>query len=159
MWASGYEYPESPEEIDLLRNTTKLLVLGGLFPLSGRLRTGGVEREAGARFAVETINKEQLLLPGYTLKLVTFDTKTDEKETTRLALRLCDEYKVLGLVGEAASANSQAAALIADIYDTAQISYASTSVLLSNKDRYPTFFRTPPSDSFQGLCCRRAIRS
>ena len=124
-----------------------------LFPLTGRLRTGGIEREAAARFAVDQINAKKVLLPNHRLRLINFDTFTDEKESTRLALTLCDQYKVLGLIGEAASVNSQAVALIADIYNTAQISYSSTAVALSDKNRYPTFFRTCPSDAFQGAVC------
>lgn len=139
----------APPPLEEYSRADNELVIGGLFPMTGRLASGGIQREAGARYAVDRINELGDMFPSHTLRLLSFTTATDEKETVRATLRLTDGYNVLGLIGAAASGNSQSAALIADIYNTPQISYSSTSTALSDKSRYPTFFRTVPPDSKQ----------
>lgn len=55
----------------------------------------------------------------------------------------------LGLVGAASSRVSVPVASLLRLFDTLQISYASSSGLLSNRERYTYFYRTIPSDEFQ----------
>ena len=55
----------------------------------------------------------------------------------------------IGLVGAASSRVSVPVASLLRLFDTLQISYASSSALLSNRDRYQYFYRTIPSDDFQ----------
>jgi hypothetical protein len=52
------------------------ILLGGLFPLTGRLGQSGLQRQSAAYFAVDYINKNRTdLLPNITLALVTNDTR------------------------------------------------------------------------------------
>ncbi len=92
--------------------------------------------------------------------LLPFDTQSEEQPTVRATLALSDDYKVLGIVGAASSTESQAASLIAEIFDVPVMSYSSTSAVLSDKIRFRTFFRTVPPDSFQARAvvdiCRKA---
>ncbi|EDO42746.1 predicted protein, partial [Nematostella vectensis] len=53
------------------------------------------------------------------------------------------------VIGGAASPISLNIANVLSVNDIPQISYSSTSVLLSNKDVYPSFLRTIPSDTYQ----------
>ena len=56
---------------------------------------------------------------------------------------------IIGVVGAASSRVSVPVAGLLRLFDTLQISYASSSNLLSNRDRYEYFYRTIPSDGFQ----------
>ena len=55
----------------------------------------------------------------------------------------------IGLIGAASSRISVPVASLLRLFDTLQISYASSSGLLSNRERYTYFYRTIPSDEFQ----------
>jgi serine/threonine protein kinase/ABC-type branched-subunit amino acid transport system substrate-binding protein/type II secretory pathway pseudopilin PulG len=110
---------------------------------------GLAHKSTAARLAVNQINEKGTLLPNKVLRMLSFDTVTEERPTVRATLSLCDDYKVLGIVGAASSTESTAAALLAEIFDTSLISYASTSATLSDKERFRTFYRTVPPDSFQ----------
>lgn len=59
------------------RNGKRIISLLGLFELSTRngLRVEGLSELAAAELAVKHINKRERLLPGYTLQLITNDTK------------------------------------------------------------------------------------
>ena len=57
--------------------------------------------------------------------------------------------KIIAVVGGASSSISTSVSNILSAEDMPQISYSSTSVALSNKDRYPNFLRTLPSDIHQ----------
>ena len=41
------------------------------------------------------------------------------------------------------------------IFHVPQVSYLSTAVVLSNKELYPYFFRTVPSDTFQAKVLKK----
>lgn len=56
----------------------------------------------------------------------------------------------IAVLGAGNSVISSAVNNILGIFKVPQIGYASTSRLLSNKNRYPTFLRTVPPDSHQG---------
>ena len=57
--------------------------------------------------------------------------------------------RFIGIVGPAASSNSMYINKVIRFKHIPMISYASTSPQLSNMARYPNFFRTVPSDTFQ----------
>lgn len=56
---------------------------------------------------------------------------------------------ISAVIGAASSPISISVANLLGVDDTPQISYSSTSVLLSDKSVYPSFFRTLPSDTYQ----------
>ncbi|XP_040197729.1 extracellular calcium-sensing receptor-like [Rana temporaria] len=54
-----------------------------------------------------------------------------------------------GVIGDSSSASSLTMARVLGLHRYPQISYFSTSSLLSDRTRFPSFFRTVPSDTFQ----------
>ncbi|MCE7735885.1 MAG: ABC transporter substrate-binding protein [Candidatus Heimdallarchaeota archaeon] len=126
------------------------LTLGGLFPLTGDLTMGGVEREAAFRIAIEEINTHTTLLPNTELKYEVRDTQTIASIGENAAEELIN-LGVFGLVGAASSSVSAAIAEKAETAKVPQISYSSTSPTLSNKTKFPYFLRVVPPDSIQSV--------
>ncbi|XP_073402842.1 extracellular calcium-sensing receptor-like [Dendrobates tinctorius] len=113
-------------------------------------------------FAVEEINKNPDFLPNITLGFQIYDTCTVMRRAVEGTLWMlsgeelsvpnyqCGEEGTLaGIVGDSASTRSILMAQILGLYRYPQVSYYSTSPLLSNKNLFPSFFRTIPSDTFQ----------
>lgn len=128
------------------------ITLGGLFPLTGSLSGGGVEREAAFRMAIEEINSDSSILPNTTLNYLVRDTATDPTTGATVGQELLD-LGVFGLVGAASSSVSKAVALKAEVAKKPQISYSSSDDGLSDKNTYPFFMRmiTPNSDIGRSL--------
>lgn len=131
--------------------------VGGLFPLfrlSGLTITTGQQRLAGFLLAVKEINADSTLLPNTTFKIAVKDTKLNLGKTFFATLELSKSAfggkGVDACIGPQASGESDAAATVLSQFSTVQISYSSTSPLLSNKVNYRYFARTCPSDAFQG---------
>ncbi|XP_053319880.1 extracellular calcium-sensing receptor-like [Spea bombifrons] len=113
-------------------------------------------------FAVEEINMNPDLLPNITLGFHVFDTCTVLRRAAVGTLWMlsggnesipnyqCQEKAQLaGIVGDSGSTRSILMAQILGLYRYPQISYFSTSPFLSNRNLFPSFFRTIPSDEFQ----------
>ncbi|XP_073510934.1 extracellular calcium-sensing receptor-like [Phyllobates terribilis] len=113
-------------------------------------------------FAMEEINKNPDLLPNITLGFQIYDTCTVVRRAAEGTLwmlsggepsvpnyRCGEEGTLAGIVGDAASTRSILMAQILSLYRYPQISYFSTSPVLSNRNLYPSFFRTIPSDAIQ----------
>jgi ABC-type branched-subunit amino acid transport system substrate-binding protein len=124
--------------------------LGGLFPLTGALAGGGVEREAASRMAVNEINSRADILPQTTLKMIVRDTGTNPTTGAVAAQELID-LGVFGLVGAASSSVSKAVADVATVAEVPQISYSSSNADLTNKTDYPYFKRVIAPDASQGV--------
>lgn len=63
----------------------------------------------------------------------------------------------VAVIGAGKSVISSAVNNILSIFGVPQIGYASTSRILSNKNRYPTFVRTVPPDSHQGRAIAKIV--
>lgn len=126
------------------------LKIGALIPLSGDLQSIGVTAENGIRLAAEQINAAGGLL-GRRLVIVSGDTRTDPQAGAAEARRLIAEEHVVGMVG--ALASGVTIRIFTDAVDAAkipQISYGSTTPVLSDLVDDGYLFRTVPSDAFQG---------
>ena len=148
------------------------VILGGLFNLHAgeecnRFRPHNFQRAMAMVYAVELINKNASLLPGVQLCFAIHDTCTDRNTALRAALTFLPQDTSLdvnvtqdtsGIVGAAISPNSIAVASIVQLFEIPQISYASTAEVLSNKDRYPYFFRTLPTDEQQTQAIADIVR-
>ncbi|XP_068173662.1 extracellular calcium-sensing receptor-like [Antennarius striatus] len=109
-------------------------------------------------FAVEEINKDPILLPKVSLGYRILNSCASPKKTLRAALSLAsgpEETEVTcpppisALIAESGSSQSLAVAEALGPIQLPIVSYFSTCACLSDKNKYPTFFRTIPSDYFQ----------
>ena len=67
--------------------------------------------------------------------------------------------KVIGVIGAASSSVSIQVANLLRLFQVPQISYASTSPELSNKERFPFFSRVLPSDTLQAEAMASLVHS
>ncbi|XP_018107037.1 extracellular calcium-sensing receptor [Xenopus laevis] len=113
-------------------------------------------------FAVEEINGDPELLPNITLGFQIFDTCTTLRRAAQGTLSMlsggaemtpnyhCSKGTTLaGVVGDSGSTRSILMAQILGLYRYPLVSYLSSNAVLSNRDLFPSFFRTIPSDDFQ----------
>ncbi|OCT90638.1 extracellular calcium-sensing receptor [Xenopus laevis] len=114
------------------------------------------------RFAVEEINKNPVLLPNRTMGFYVYDSCAALRREIEGTLWMltgqsqaipnycCRKHPPLAaIIGHSKSTYSILMAHILGLFKFPQISYYSTSSLLSDRTRFPSFFRTVPSDSFQ----------
>ncbi|XP_075061867.1 extracellular calcium-sensing receptor-like [Mixophyes fleayi] len=116
------------------------------------------------RFAMEEINKDPNILPNVTLGFQAYDscnTLHQDLESSLQVLtgshtaipnyRCLPDVPLAAVIGPAMSTHSILLAHILGLYRYPQISHFSTSRLLSDRKKFPSFFRTVPSDAFQSL--------
>ena len=137
----------------------------------------GLELTEAMLFTLDLINSNDTLLKGITLGYDIRDSCYSENigldETidliiadTSISTETCQpavcpgmmpDLEVLsnisaptvGIVGAASSRVSVPVASLLRLFNTPQVSYASSSALLSNRERYQYFYRTISSDNFQ----------
>ncbi|KAJ8367808.1 hypothetical protein SKAU_G00078360 [Synaphobranchus kaupii] len=122
-------------------------------------------------FAVEEINRNPQLLPNLTLGYALADTCLAEGAALSAALRLvtgkdrvvtgsgCGRTpKVPVIVGDSRSSSSIVIARTLGVFSIPMVSYYSTCACLGDRLKYPTFFRTVPSDAFQARAMAHMLR-
>lgn len=143
------------------------LIIGGLLPLHhpkpfnahecGGIRSITALKELEAMvYAINFIDNNDTILPGVHLGFDIRDTCFSESITLRSALNFIPAYRcndshqsIVGVVGARRSSSSVQAALLFSLFKIPQISYLSTSDVLSNKYRFPFFMRTVSPDVLQ----------
>uniref|UniRef100_A0A3P8VXJ5 Extracellular calcium-sensing receptor-like n=1 Tax=Cynoglossus semilaevis TaxID=244447 RepID=A0A3P8VXJ5_CYNSE len=113
-------------------------------------------------FAIDEINRDPSLLPNVTLGYSLYDNCIHLGVSMRAALSLsngyerqvnledeCDTPPVLGIVGDSSSTRTIAISRVLGLYRVPLVSYFATCPCLSDRQKFPSFFRTIPSDSFQ----------
>ncbi|XP_063302476.1 extracellular calcium-sensing receptor-like [Pelobates fuscus] len=114
------------------------------------------------RFTVDEINGNSNILPNITLGFQAYDSCAVLPQDLKGALqmltghgRAVPNYRCLSdaplssIIGSAISTHSILLAYLLGLYNFPQISHFSTSALLSDHRKFPSFFRTVPSDNFQ----------
>ena len=154
----------------------KTFVLGGLFPaheegsISEGLRCGDVRIALDVEamlYAIDKINADSNLLPGvelgYDIRDTCFSETVGQEEAFDLILTgsnlvfratnhtAYDHVPTSGIIGAGGSRVSVPVASLGRLFEMPQISYSSTSPLLSDRARYSYFRRTVPSDDLQVL--------
>ncbi|KAM3616516.1 uncharacterized protein V6R79_019232 [Siganus canaliculatus] len=123
-------------------------------------------------FAIEEINNSTELLSGIKLGYEIHDSCASVPLTMHAAFQLsngrdpvfytdanCSQSgKVMAVVGESGSTPSISMSRIIGSFDIPQVSYFATCACLSDKQQYPTFFRTIPSDQFQADALAKLVK-
>ncbi|XP_071396639.1 extracellular calcium-sensing receptor-like [Centroberyx affinis] len=114
-------------------------------------------------FAIDEINRNSNLLPNVTLGYSLYDNCGTLGVGFRASLSLASGREeqflldqtclgsppVLGIVGDSYSTFSIATSSVLGLYKVPIVSYFATCSCLSDRQRFPSFFRTIPSDAFQ----------
>nr|XP_043878355.1 extracellular calcium-sensing receptor-like [Solea senegalensis] len=114
-------------------------------------------------FAIDEINRNSNLLPNVTLGYSLYDNciklgiafraslslVSGQEEEVTLEENCVGTPPVLGIVGDSSSTRSIAISSLLGLYRVPMVSYFSTCSCLSDRQKFPSFFRTIPSDAFQ----------
>uniref|UniRef100_A0A3Q4HYX5 Gamma-aminobutyric acid (GABA) B receptor, 1b n=1 Tax=Neolamprologus brichardi TaxID=32507 RepID=A0A3Q4HYX5_NEOBR len=122
----------------------KKLYIGALFPMSGGW-PGGQACLPAAQMALDLVNNRTDILPDYELELIHYDSMCDPGEATKLLYDLLYTEPIKVVLMPGCSSVSTLVAEAARMWNLIVLSYGSSSPALSNRQRFPTFFRTHPS--------------
>ena len=133
----------------------------------------GVERMEAMLYAIDVLNNDSTLLPGIKIGYDIRDTCASENigldesldiiiAGNHLNVESCSTFnfstgnasdsefpQTSAVIGAASSGVSVPVATLLRLFKVPQVSYASSSARLNNRDRYEYFFRTIPADSLQ----------
>nr|XP_043888711.1 extracellular calcium-sensing receptor-like [Solea senegalensis] len=132
-------------------------------PTCYRFSVVGFRQAQTMAFAIDEINRNSNLLPNVTLGYSLYDNCAQLGTAFRAAMTLVSGKEeqvtleencvgtppVLGIVGDASSTRSIAISPVLGSYRVPLVSYFATCSCLSDRQRFPSFFRTIPSDAFQ----------
>ncbi len=121
-----------------------------------RLRLPGYMLAHAMLHAIDQVNALDHILQNITLEAKIYDTCRSQtiasghtKEFIKMTLQPEPGVQLAGILGASVSDVSAKVANILQVFEIPQISFQSTSVLLSDRDLYRYFMRTVPPDSFQ----------
>ncbi|KAM9358868.1 extracellular calcium-sensing receptor-like [Symphorus nematophorus] len=120
-------------------------------------------------FAIEEINRDPAFLPNISIGYRILDSCSSPTNTLRAALTLASRPEeiemtsscppaISALIAEAGSSQSLAVAGTLGPFQVPIVSYFSTCACLSDRAKYPTFFRTIPSDYFQAKALAALVK-
>ncbi|ERL93353.1 hypothetical protein D910_10645 [Dendroctonus ponderosae] len=140
-------------------NNAKHVHILGLFELTTKLgRRSGASELMAANLAVQHVNALNIL-PGYKLILLINDTQCDPGVAVdRLFHAIYSKMTVFMLLGSGCSNVSEALAQVVPYWNIIQVSYGSKSPALSDRRKFPLFFRTAAPDSTHNIAKARFIK-
>uniref|UniRef100_A0A8C4SHS4 Extracellular calcium-sensing receptor-like n=1 Tax=Erpetoichthys calabaricus TaxID=27687 RepID=A0A8C4SHS4_ERPCA len=150
------------------------IMLGGIFSLHGIENARYTFKIVRAMlFAIEEINNSSSLLPDVSLGYKIFDVCTSIHLSIKAALILMNGNEgdeshpgkpcntpstVHAVIGMSGSSHTIVIARALQSFHIPVISYVATCACLSNKQEFPTFFRTIPSDSYQSRALAQLVK-
>ncbi|XP_026573646.1 gamma-aminobutyric acid type B receptor subunit 1 isoform X1 [Pseudonaja textilis] len=143
-WSSAKPVCELWRPVSRPGSGKKRLHIGALFPMTGGW-PGGQACLPSAQMALEDVNSRRDILPDYELRLDHRDSECEPGVATKFLYELLynDPIKIILMPG--CSSVSTLVAEAARMWNLIVLSYGSSSPALSNRQRFPTFFRTHPS--------------
>ncbi|XP_067275629.1 extracellular calcium-sensing receptor-like [Pseudorasbora parva] len=131
-------------------------------PYCEKFNMEGFQHAQTMAFAINEINKNPNLLPNITLGYHLYDNCVMLGMAFRAAISLASGTEesyfnlnctgpppVVGIVGDASSTPSIAISNVLGLFRVPIVSHYATCSCLSDRKKYPSFFRTIPSDAFQ----------
>ncbi|XP_064158718.1 extracellular calcium-sensing receptor-like [Anguilla rostrata] len=122
-------------------------------------------------FATEEINNRTDILPGVSLGYKIHDSCASPIFATRAAMTMMNGYEdtlsdtscstpavVQAIIGASISTNAIAIAATVGLFQIPLISHFATCACLSNRKRFPSFFRTIPSDYYQSSALAQLVK-
>lgn len=125
---------------------SNVLHIGGIFPIAGEGGwQGGQACMPAAHLALEDVNARKDLLPGYYLKLHSNDSECEPGLGASVMYNLLynQPQKLMLLAGCSTVCTTVAEA--AKMWNLIVLCYGASSPALSDRNRFPTLFRTHPS--------------
>ncbi|XP_031840658.1 gamma-aminobutyric acid type B receptor subunit 1 isoform X3 [Nomia melanderi] len=123
-----------------------VLHIGGIFPIQGEGGwQGGQACMPAVNLALDDVNHEKNLLPGFTLKLHSNDSECEPGLGASVMYNLLyySPHKLMLLAGCSTVCTTVAEA--AKMWNLVVLCYGASSPALSDRNRFPTLFRTHPS--------------
>ncbi|RZB39861.1 gamma-aminobutyric acid type B receptor subunit 2, partial [Asbolus verrucosus] len=130
-------------------NKSEIIHVLGLFELTTKWgkRPEGLSEIAAAELAIKHVNHFNIL-PDYTLKLIINDTRCDPGVgIDRFFHAIYSKKAIVTLLGTSCSNVTESLAHVVPYWNILQISFGSTSPTLSDRKKFPLFFRTVAPDS------------
>ncbi|XP_026220305.1 uncharacterized protein LOC113165072 [Anabas testudineus] len=144
----------------------------GELTCTGRIEPLELHFSSAMIFAIEEINNSTKLLPGIRLGYQIHDACASVPMAVKVAFQLtngldhvvytCDNCSqsgmVMAIVGASGSTPSISISRVIGSFNVPQVSHFATCACLSNKQQYPSFFRTIPSDHFQADALAKLVK-
>ncbi|XP_045213752.2 gamma-aminobutyric acid type B receptor subunit 1-like isoform X2 [Mercenaria mercenaria] len=128
--------------ICLPTSNSKEIRLLGLLPMTGDSWNGGVSCLPAAKMAIEDVNNKVNVLADYNVTYKWIDTKCNEGIAVYKMVKSLDEDPTYHMVlGAGCSVESEGTSQVSYLWNLTQLSYSSSSPILSDRKRFPKFFR------------------
>ncbi|XP_067364023.1 extracellular calcium-sensing receptor-like [Channa argus] len=139
---------------------------------TGRIDSEELGSSRAMIFAIEEINNSTKLLPGIRLGYQIHDSCAAVPMAVKIAFQLTNGLDhvfytgdncsrsgmVMAVVGDSGSTPSISMSRIIGSFNIPQVSHFATCACLSNKQQFPSFFRTIPSDQFQAEALAKLVK-